>query len=195
MKALVSQDEISARGLYQAEVSTFRPSWVAVMLTNYLPRIDGGDDGVWRRIHAVPFDRNFDKDTAVKKDVNRSLELRKELPGILNWVLEGVKKYREKGLDRPERVQRESEEYKRDSDILADWIDERCDLREDARTPTSTAWTSWDQYSQANGVSHAISDKTKLTKALKRKGIACRACRIDGRIVKCYIGLSLGGEF
>lgn len=195
MKALVSQDEVSARGLYQAGVSTFRPSWTAVMLTNYLPRIDGGDDGVWRRIHAVPFDRNFDKDPTVKKDVRRSIELRKELPGILNWVLEGVRKYREQGLERPERVKRESEEYKRDSDILADWLDERCELHPESRTPTTAAWSSWESYSQANGCNHAISDKTKLTKALKRRGIACKACRDGDRIVKCYMGLSLGGEF
>lgn len=193
MKALVSQDEISARGLYQAGVSTFRPSWVVTMLTNYMPRIDGGDDGVWRRIHAVPFDRDFDKDPTVTKDTRRAEKLRAELPGILNWLLEGVRQYRLQGMTLPTKVEDERREYRGSNDVLGEWLAERCVFDKDSFVPTSEAWASWESFSKANGVDHAINDKGKLSRALKRKGIPSKPKALpEGRITRCYLGIRLG---
>lgn len=193
MKALVSQDEISARGLYQAGVATFRPSWVVTMLTNYMPRIDGGDEGVWRRIHAVPFDRDFDKDPKVAKDVRRADKLRAELPGILNWLIEGARQYRLRGMDLPERVALERREFRSSSDVLGEWLEERCARVSSVYTPTSEAWASWESFSRANGVDHAINDKNKLSRELKRRGISVKPRMVDGRMTRCYEGLRLTG--
>lgn len=195
MKALVSTDEVSARGMYQSQMSTFRPTWVVTMLTNYLPTIDGTDNGVWRRIHAVPFDRDFDKDETVKKDVHRADKLRAELPGILNWVLEGVKKYNDCGLKQPPKVAAESAEYKSSQDIIGEWLSERCVSKPGAAAPTSVAWASWDAFSKQNGYQHDINSKAKLTRALARRGFRVQTQWMNGRNVRCYMGISVGDDF
>lgn len=191
VKGLVSHDQISARGMYETSVRTFRPTWVVAMLTNYMPRIDGSDEGIWRRIHAVPFDRDFDKDETITKDTSRADKLRAEWPGILNWLLEGVRKYKERGLKQPKRVRDESSEYKQSMDIVGEWIDERCKLDVNAKTPTSAIYTAWEMYAKANGVDYIIKSKTDLTKVLKKRGIACKQVKIDGVNNRCYIGLAL----
>ena len=196
MKALVSTDELSARGLYQAQMSSFRPTWVVTMLTNYLPSIDGSDQGVWRRVHAVPFDRDFSDDPTITKDVDRADKLRAELPGILNWVLAGAKKYRESGLKVPKKVLDECAEYKQSQDVLGEWLEERCvgDGRdENLALPVALAWASWDAYVRQNSHSakHAIDSKAKLSKALMRRRVQSRAMQFNGRVQRCYIGIAL----
>ena len=59
VKRLASTDRIRARELYKEEFD-FEPTHTLVMFTNHLPKISGIDHGIWRRIHAIPFDARFD---------------------------------------------------------------------------------------------------------------------------------------
>ena len=194
LKSLVSLDAISARGLYESGIRTFRPSWVVTMLTNYMPRIDGADDGIWRRIHAVPFDRNFDSDKAIKKDTHLVEKLEAESSGILNWLLEGVRKYKERGLKQPEKVKAESSEYKQSMDIIGEWLTERCRMSADERVPAALAYNAWDIYSKANGVDYLIKSRTDLTKVLKKRGIECKPVVFEGKMQRCYYGFTLNEQ-
>lgn len=199
VKALVSTDEVSARGMYQSSVTTFRPTWLVTMLTNHLPEIDGVDDGIWRRIHAVPFDRNFNNDPTVKKDAHRASKLREEMPGILNWVLEGVKKYREKGLAQPAKVAEESAQYKQLQDVLGQWLEERCtgNGRDETKAlPVALAWSSWEGFARSQSVSggcFGINSKNKLSRELARRGIRSKIIRVGNKAQCCYIGIELSG--
>lgn len=191
MKSLVSTDTLSARGLYAAEMTYFKPTWVVYLLTNYLPRIDGGDTGVWRRLRTIPFDRNFETDRTVKKDPDRADKLRAEWPGILNWILDGVRQFRAEGLEPPERVRNETAEYKTQSDVLQEWMDERLVRGEGQSVPTSVAWASWDAWAKQSGLDHAISDKNRLTREMARRGFKVSVRRIGGKSTRCYSGIGL----
>lgn len=195
LKKLVSTDEISARGLYEGRIRTFRPTWSVTMLTNYLPTVRGSDNGIWRRLATVPFNRNFEADKTRKKDPERAKKLRKELPGILNWVLDGVRKYRERGLTQPAAVKAESNEYRQAQDFLAEWLNDECTLRPNYQTPTSQAWASWTTWLKLNSSGYTpINDKTKLTRELKKRGVLTKACYHEGTTTRCYIGLKIGKE-
>ena len=68
--------------------------------TNHKPIITGTDEGIWRRIHLVPFTVTIPEE---ERDENyREKYLMPELPGILNWMLEGLKMYKEIGLKPPD---------------------------------------------------------------------------------------------
>ena len=54
VKRMVSRDEVTARGLYKSRPESVKPSWVVVMVTNYMPLITGDDEGIHRRIAVVP---------------------------------------------------------------------------------------------------------------------------------------------
>ena len=55
-----------------------------MMATNYKPHIKGTDEGIWRRIHLIPFTVRI---TEENRKENYAQELLEELSGILNWAL------------------------------------------------------------------------------------------------------------
>ena len=44
----------------------------------------------------------------------------------MNWTLEGLRLWHEKGLAPPEAVEKATQEYRNEMDILGDWLTERC---------------------------------------------------------------------
>ena len=72
------------------------PTHKVDVTTNHKPIIKGTDDGIWRRIHLVPFAVRIPDEEC---DPNyREKYLMPELPGILNWMLQGLQEYKEKGF-------------------------------------------------------------------------------------------------
>ena len=53
-------------------------------------------------------------------------EFKDELPGILNWIIQGFKSYKEKGLIVPEIVSNATHEYRKETDSLGTFIEENC---------------------------------------------------------------------
>ena len=191
VKRMVSTDEVSARALYSRTPERVKPTWVPVMMTNYLPRIDGDDEGIWRRIAAVEFKGYFPME---KRDVNRAEKLRAEYSGILNWLFEGVKKYREKGLKAPAAVLSETKDYRGAMDALQEFIDARC-VTGEVLCETSALWHAWTSFATSNGYGHLFSSKTMLSQRLKRKGYPVAQRWVDKRNRKCYIGITLRDDF
>ena len=194
VKRMVSRDEVTARGLYKSRPESVKPSWVVGMVTNYMPLITGDDEGIHRRIAVVPFNRNFDKDPGVKKDTRRAEKLRKEYPGILNWMLEGVKEYRRVGLAYPAVVKSKMVETRSAMDVLGEFISERCVLGADQSCDTASLWNAWVQFARANGYEHAIKTKTALTQRLAKRGVYVKVAnkKVNGawRSVRVYVGIS-----
>lgn len=80
---------ITARFQYGKEFE-FRPEFKLVEATNHLPKIHGTDVGIWRRIRLVPFTQSIPEE---KQDILLPQKLEAELPGILNWALDGLQKW------------------------------------------------------------------------------------------------------
>lgn len=121
VKAVTGQDAISCRYLY-GEYFTYVPQFKIWMAINHLPVIRGVDRGIWRRIRVIPFLQSFEG----RADKGLNTKLREELSGILNWALEGLRKWRELGLNElPKAMKEATEEYRRDNDSIGQWIEER----------------------------------------------------------------------
>ena len=76
---------ISARPLYGESVD-FNPVGKILLTNNNRLPILGSDDGIWRRIREIPFNRQF---LEAEQDKELMTTLTQELPGILNWAIEG----------------------------------------------------------------------------------------------------------
>ena len=72
---------ISARPLY-GEWVNFKPVGKILLTINNRPETLGSDDGIWKRIREMPFNRQ-------RQDKELMTTLTQELPGILNWAIEG----------------------------------------------------------------------------------------------------------
>ena len=100
IKALTGGDPITARFLY-SESFTYEPVakfWLAV---NHLPRVRDDSYGFWRRVRVLSFNEQFTGDDA---DKGLPFKLLEELPGILNWGVQGALNWRLVGLAPPSAV-------------------------------------------------------------------------------------------
>jgi putative DNA primase/helicase len=122
IKQITGNDRMTARFLY-GEFFNFVPTFKIFMATNHKPVIKGTDYGIWRRIKLVPFTT-----TIAKEDQDKHLEkkLMEEGPGILNWLLEGARRWRSEGLATPEIIATATDEYRGEMDVIGAFIKERC---------------------------------------------------------------------
>ena len=123
VKQLTGGDRISARFLY-GEFFEFNPEFKIWLAANHLPEVHGSDDGIWRRLVAVPFTVKipFSK---LDRDLGRKLQ--EESPGILAWAVRGCLEWQRIGLDKPKRVLDSSDEYRQVMDPVATFSKDMCD--------------------------------------------------------------------
>jgi P4 family phage/plasmid primase-like protien len=108
IKAVSGKDPLRCRALYQKSFDYF-PIFKLWIFGNNKPGVNDLGNGFWRRLVLIPFNRVF-KEEEQDKDVESKLE--KELPGIFNWALEGLRRYRTEGLQMPECMSEEVQKYK-----------------------------------------------------------------------------------
>ncbi|MCJ7510138.1 MAG: phage/plasmid primase, P4 family [Dehalococcoidia bacterium] len=121
MKMLAGQDPVTARFLH-GEYFTFVPNakfWLAV---NHKPIVNDDSTGFWRKIRLIPFIQCFEG----RADRNLKDALKSEYPGILAWMVDGCLEWQRRGLDPPPSVRAATEQYRAESDPIADFLRDRC---------------------------------------------------------------------
>ncbi len=124
VKMLTGGEPISARALYQMPI-TFPPTWKLWLVSNFDPRCDSEDSGLWRRIiklrfAAIPPEK---RDPTVKEALAtdpgaRSALLAWAVRGCLDWQTRGRGRG---GLALPAAVEGITAEYRSKMDSLALW--------------------------------------------------------------------------
>jgi putative DNA primase/helicase len=112
IKEMTGGDRISARFLH-AEWFDFKPEFKIFLAANHKPVIRGTDHAIWRRIHLIPFNVQIPKP---EQDRDLPEKLKAELPGILNWALEGCQMWQLYGLEPPAEVQAATQDYREEMD-------------------------------------------------------------------------------
>lgn len=124
IKQLTGGDTITARFLHQNSFE-FKPEFKLWLNVNHKPVIRGTDEGIWRRIHLIPFNITIPKDERIPlKEMLATM--RSELPGILNWALEGLKKCNADGLKPVALVAEATKGYRAEMDMIGGFIADRC---------------------------------------------------------------------
>ena len=167
IKSMTGGEAMPARGLWSKSTIEVEPTWVAWMPTNHRPIVKGDDHAIWRRLLPVPFLRNFEG----IKDTGRADRLRLELPGILAWCVRGALAYQKDGLRPPGSVRQAREDYKSDMDLLAEWLDECCEVGPGLVESNSRLWASWEGFARGRGELRFISNAKSLGRRLQAKGM------------------------
>lgn len=120
LKQLTGGSKITCRFLYGDEFE-YTPEFKIWVATNHKPVIRGTDVGIWRRIKLIPFEVNIPPE---KVDKHLKYKLRKEMPQILHWAVEGCIKWQRDGISEPACVQEAVKEYKNEMDLLTGFIED-----------------------------------------------------------------------
>lgn len=176
--------EITGKFLYANEFN-FHFYGKLFMATNYKPIIRGTDNGIWRRIVLIPFDRAL-KESEVNKDLKQ--ELLKEAPQILGWLVKGCLLYQKEGLEEPACVRDMVSEYRTEQDKVAGWIEDRCDISDKNAVTNATElfqdFLSWCNRNNEYRMSQTMFGRS-MGKKFKKRNIG------SGRV---YYGIRLSPQ-
>ena len=182
LKVAVSTEHIAARPLY-GNVFSFRPTHKLIVRGNHRPIIPDDDEGIWRRIDLVPFELNLQPD---QRDQSLEGRLLAEAPGILRWMVEGFAKWRRDGLRQPRRVRDASLAYRKDSDVLGQWLDDVCDAGQAYEVPQAAAYGAFRLWCHDQGLRQV--SKKSFTRGLRERGVGERR-ESTGQRKELYTGI------
>ncbi|MFN3700453.1 MAG: phage/plasmid primase, P4 family [Alphaproteobacteria bacterium] len=189
IKDISGGEKVTARLLYENE-SEFLPRFKLLMAVNSLPQIKGMDGGIWRRIRILPFDFVVPKEQV---DPQLGKKLKDELPGIFNFALEGLRKWRMNSLIEPELITNRVEEFRGQMDRIQAFIDERCDTCEGNKLPAKDLYLAYKEWALDSGY-HPL-NANNFGRHIKAKGYESSKGRHNGIIKQIYYNLILKDNF
>lgn len=181
-------DKLRARRM-RANPYEFSPKLKLWMAGNHEPVIRGTDEGIWRRVRKVPFLITIPDD---EKDPDFPVKLQAELPGILAWCVRGCLDWQAQGLKTPIAVNEATEAYRADSDPIAQYLDQRCDVEKGSKSYSANARELYNDYRRwcgEEGINHPLKQNS-FGRDLTSKGFVRKES--NGRTI--VYGLSLKGE-
>jgi putative DNA primase/helicase len=202
VKELIAGDSLDAerknKPLFQ-----FRPNTKHIFAANRAPSRSVDDEAFWNRWLTVVFPEAIPRSEQVD---NLSDQLLDELPGILNWAIDGYQRLEEQGHFTNEPLPHENrEKWERYGDSIDQWFN-RCTEEQPYNSHTNGkpdgfvpkystddtlgAYDSYVAYARKNGLE--VETDSKFTAELKRKeGVNKKRPRIDGTRPDGYGGFVL----
>jgi putative DNA primase/helicase len=149
IKSLTGGDTITARGLYDRELTSFVPQMHLMLSANERPQIYGTDHAIWRRVLNVEFKVTIPEEERDASLLDR-ITASEALSGLLNWALLGAGDWYGAGtsnrLRAPEMVRANTNDYRAGQDILAGFLEDQAVLDEGAWVSTKelrAAYVGW----------------------------------------------------
>lgn len=187
LKSLVSGDTMNATAKYE-NPHTFRPVCTVWLGSNKQPAVTEGGNAFWRRTKQVPFTNKMEDDNPNRRDNMREYLIEKEGAKILAWMIRGAIEYVKTGkLHTPATVLAATNDYRRQEDPLAAFVEDECVLGAVGVQGFTVAKTAlidrYGKWCEVNDVEEVTTDK--VTKALKHAhGIVLDAGRRNYRGVR-----------
>jgi putative DNA primase/helicase len=116
-------------------------------------------------------------------------ELKKEWRGILQWAIEGCRKWQRDGLKPPPAVIDATNEYLEAEDSIAAWLAERCEINNPQRPWESSdkLYASWKSWAEASG--EYVGTQKRLSEKLESRGIEKK--RLPGKGTRGFRGICI----
>jgi len=104
-------------------------------------------------------------------------------------MLEGARKYFKDGLQLSKTIKAEHASYRKESDMLGEFLDDKAEIAIDAKESQSDLFFHWRVWCEGNGVRHG--SKKTFTQRLAERGFT--EARSNGG--RYYTGLKLKSPF
>jgi len=141
-------------------------------MTNERPRVLGNDFAFWERLLLVPFELSFvDRKPKGKyerrADIHLDDKLRAEASGILAWLVQGCLEWQRDGLNPPVSVINATEDYKKEEDVIGQFIDECCEAGDNFEVKAGDLYKAYKIWAESG--KEFILSQTKFGMEMKKK--------------------------
>jgi len=185
VKQLTGGEPIKARFLY-GDFFTFGRTFTLTLITNHRPSISGQDLAIWRRIRLVPWTETIPESERRPQD-EIVAELVREGPGILNWLLQGLRDWqRDPHWTAPEVVAA-TDAYRLEQDALGGFLADCCELGSRYTVGVGELYERYIEWANESGEEPI--GKRAFSQNLKSRGIG--QARIGHDNIRKWLGLRL----
>lgn len=159
VKWLTGGDKLTGRWPHDKYPVTFLPTHTLFLLTNHKPRAGADDFAFWERCRLLHFELSYIKDREPDPDKNERRadpdlpdKLRQLRSLHLSWLVTGCLEWQRDGhLAPPPFVREATAEYRREEDLLQEWLDDRCDTdNSSAETKASVLYADFELWYKAS---------------------------------------------
>jgi P4 family phage/plasmid primase-like protien len=166
LKDITGGGKVSARFMRQ-DPFEFQSTAKMMISTNQFPKINDDSDGIWRRLVIIPFEQKFKGEQA---DASLQEKLKKEASGILNWMLEGFRKFMEanKKINWPAECLEQAKNLRQENDIVGRFCEEELEVSGDNKDKVSASalYQTYTKWCQKEG--HKPSSNVKFKREFNR---------------------------
>ena len=148
-KQLTGNGSITARFLYEGYFEFHMQAKIFID-TNHLPNVTDRTLFESGRLKIIPFTRHFE-DHEQDKTLKTTLMQPENLSGILNWCIEGYRLYKAEGLDEPDEVKAATEEYRVESDRIAQFMRQCLKKEKGAEIKAANVYSRYKDWCRDNG--------------------------------------------
>ncbi len=176
----------------------FERTHKTILVTNNRPIVSETSNAVWRRLRLIPFAVTIPEE---QQDKHLTDKLIAEWPGILAWMVRGCLDWQQRQCDLalPDEVHEATEAYRDDSDLVADFIVERCvDWRDHQdqkmRAPKDRVYTAYSNW--CRDIGEDALDRTEFNNRMRGHGFVDKTGKMPGerKAQKCWFHLTLKAE-
>ena len=164
LKKITGGDRLKGRFLYSNPVEAPATYHVHVV-GNHMPVISGTDDGIWRRFVLIPWPVSIPPE---RRDTLLRERITQERPGLLNWLVQGCIAWNRDGLQIPESCRAITNDFRQESDELADFIGETMTKDAELYCLKGEVYTAYKRWAEQGGLRPMT--KRQLSTALQERG-------------------------
>lgn len=147
-KNIVSGGRLSVEQKFKSPYEFYNKAKM-IFACNQTPIFKDHSHGFYRKLTIIPFDYRVPSE---KKDPHLLELLLEELPGILNWALEGLHRITTYGkITLAHESEKAKELFIADSDSVKIFIDEMCEFEKGEKTLSHRAYDNYKEYCESNG--------------------------------------------
>jgi putative DNA primase/helicase len=186
-KHIAAGEPVEANQKYKP-YRTVRMTQKQIYAANRVPEVKDEDDAFYRRWLHVQFPETIPREERKERFED---ELKGELPGILNWALEGYARLMENGGFTNELSLEEKRNlWKAYGNSIDRFVGEQTERVSGADIPKDELYAAYERFCEEQGL--PTKPKQTFTKHLKRDyGVDTSRPNLNGEQVRCYRGLHL----
>jgi len=159
-----------------------------LLLTNELPRFNDASATLPSRFIILKFTKSF----FGREDHSLTDKLKAELPGILNWSIEGYKRLNDRGFFiQPASADEAIEEMEELSSPITAFLRDCCDVEPGAQTLVEDVWAAWRRWSARTGRKEGTKQTFGRDLRAAAPGVQVKQTRAFGGRVRIYEGLRI----
>lgn len=185
LKRLTGNEPIKARFMGH-DFFAFDMQAKLAMAANHRPHVRDDTDSIWDRLREVPFTVRIPEE---REDKALFDKLCAELPGILNWCVEGCRAWRDRGLGDAAAVQQATSAYREAEDPLADFFAEAVVFEPGARLSRKELREAYERHAREAGQRFLVGPHA-FAKGVRDRG--AEESKMGG--VRLWIGVRLREE-